>query len=72
LTFLDWDEDGADELLAGSDDFSIRVFKHEEMIFDINEASKVILLTRISRSIFGYSLASGGYGVYHKSKRLWR
>lgn len=37
LEFLDWDEDGKDELLAGSDDFSIRVFKNEEMIQDINE-----------------------------------
>ena len=27
LEFLDWDEDGDDELVAGSEDFSIRVFK---------------------------------------------
>lgn len=37
LQFLDWDEDGDEELIVGSDDFSIRVFKSEEMIFDINE-----------------------------------
>jgi Bardet-Biedl syndrome 2 protein len=37
LEFLDWNEDGEDELIAGSEDFSIRVFKDEELIFDINE-----------------------------------
>jgi Ciliary BBSome complex subunit 2, middle region len=37
LEFLDWDDDGEDEMVAGSDDFSIRVFKGEELIFDINE-----------------------------------
>lgn len=37
LEFMDWDEDGDDELVAGSEDFSIRVFKQEEMLQDINE-----------------------------------
>ena len=37
LVFMDWNEDGEDELVVGSDDFSIRVFKGEELIFDINE-----------------------------------
>jgi Bardet-Biedl syndrome 2 protein len=35
IQFMDWDDDGEDELVVGSDDFSIRVFKNEEMIFDI-------------------------------------
>jgi hypothetical protein len=29
LEFMDWDEDNEDELVVGSDDFSIRVFKSE-------------------------------------------
>jgi Bardet-Biedl syndrome 2 protein len=41
IQFMDWDEDGEDELVVGSDDFSIRVFKNEEMIFDIQEQSKI-------------------------------
>lgn len=41
LQYMDWDDDGVDELVVGSDDFSIRVFKGEEMIFDINEQSKI-------------------------------
>ena len=72
LEFLDWDEDGEDELIAGSDDFSIRVFKNEELLFDINEQSKIQFLRKIHRQIFAYSLANGTYGVYHGKKRLWK
>lgn len=35
LTFLDWDGDGSEELLVGSDDQSIRAFKGEEFVHDI-------------------------------------
>lgn len=42
-------------------------------MFDINEMSKIGAIKRIGgRQIFGYSLANGGYGVYHGKKRLWR
>jgi hypothetical protein len=37
MAFIDWDEDGQDELIVGSDDFAIRVFKGDELVFDINE-----------------------------------
>jgi Bardet-Biedl syndrome 2 protein len=37
IAFMDWDDDGEDELVCGSDDFYIRPFKREEMIFEINE-----------------------------------
>ena len=35
LTFLDWDGDGVEELMVGSDDQSIRAFRGEELIHDI-------------------------------------
>jgi len=41
MEFVDWDEDNQVELLTGSDDFAIRVFKGEELIFDINEQSRI-------------------------------
>jgi hypothetical protein len=36
--------------------------------------SKIAHLTRFggNRSLFGYALQNGGYGVYHSKKRLWR
>jgi Bardet-Biedl syndrome 2 protein len=47
LEFLDFDEDGEEELIVGSDDQSIRVFKGEELVFDINEMSKINTVKRI-------------------------
>jgi Bardet-Biedl syndrome 2 protein len=73
LEFQDFDEDGEEELLVGSDDQSIRVFKGEEMLFDIGEQSKILHLRRIgSRTLFAFALANGAYGVYYGKKRLWR
>jgi len=58
-------------LVVGSDDFAIRVFKGEELVFDINEESKVRSLKQIDVNIFGYCLENGTYGVYYSRKRLW-
>jgi Bardet-Biedl syndrome 2 protein len=69
---MDWDDDGEEELVVGSDDFSIRVFKNEEMIFDIQEQSKIQYLRKINKQVFAYSLNNGAYGIYHGKKRLWR
>lgn len=41
MEFLDFDQDGQQEMIAGSDDYSIRVFKGEEMIYDISEKGKI-------------------------------
>lgn len=72
LCLVDFDSDGVDEMLAGSDDFAIRVFKGEEIIHDITEKSKVILLTKITTAVFGYALSNGAYGVYSFKKKQWK
>lgn len=72
LAFVDFDGDGVDQLLAGSDDFAIRVFKGEEIIHDITEKSKVTHLTRISGQTFGYALSNGAYGIYTNTKKHWK
>jgi hypothetical protein len=46
---MDFNEDGEEELVVGSDDFSIRVFKSEELIFDINEQSKISFIVKIHK-----------------------
>jgi len=71
MSFVDWDEDRNLELVVGSDDFAIRVFKGEELIFDINEDAKIRLIKVIKNNIFGYCLENGSYGVYYSRKRLW-
>ena len=72
IEFIDWDEDGEAELVVGSDDFAIRVFKGEELIYDINEAAAIKLLKRLRRALFGFALENGLYGVYYGRKRLWK
>ena len=71
MEFVDWDEDNQNELVVGSDDFAIRVFKGEELIFDINEDAKIRLVRLIKDNIFGYCLENGSYGAYYSRKRLW-
>jgi Bardet-Biedl syndrome 2 protein len=72
LELIDFDGDGQNELLAGSADFSIRVFKGEELIFDINENSKLAALSKIKNCVYGYALSNGSVGVYNNKNRIWR
>lgn len=71
IAFIDWDQDGVDEMVVGSDDFCIRVFKGEELVFDINEEAKIRALSQVCENIFGYCLENGKYGCYYSRKRLW-
>lgn len=71
VEFIDWDEDTKNELIVGSDDFAIRVFKDEELIFDLVESAKLLFLRKIKNNIFGFALNNGTYGVYYSRKRLW-
>lgn len=60
------------QLLVGSEDFDIRVFKREEIMFEISETEAVTALCPMQGSRFGYALANGTVGVYEKLARWWR
>lgn len=60
------------QLLVGSEDFDIRVFKHEEILFEMSETEAVTALCPMQGSRFGYALANGTVGVYEKLSRWWR
>ncbi|KAI6661899.1 Bardet-Biedl syndrome 2 protein [Oopsacas minuta] len=72
LMIFDFDADGENELLVGSDDYDIRVFKEDQMISEISETDSVIGLCPVTDSKFGYALANGTVGVYDKLSRYWR
>lgn len=73
MKFMPWTMvDDKNELVVGSDDFAIRVFKGAEMIFDINEEAKIVDIQLIKQNVYGYALANGTYGVYYSRKRLWK
>lgn len=73
MALCDVDNRNSTSLLVGSDDFEIRVFRNEEMLYEISESDRVNLLTAVDKSLFGYGLANGTVGVYSNPKtRLWR
>ncbi|KAL4151933.1 hypothetical protein PRNP1_008869 [Phytophthora ramorum] len=63
---------GRDELVAGSDDFEIRAFQNEEVVFECTETSRVLALAAIKKQMFGYALQNGTVGVYKGKHRAWR
>tara|TARA_B110001452_G_scaffold141043_1_gene117280 strand:+ start:1700 stop:2617 length:918 start_codon:yes stop_codon:yes gene_type:complete len=73
MAFCDVDEDGQLELLVGSDDFEIRVFRNEEVISETTETEQIVALAPMRRTSFAYALVNGTVGVYDKpGARRWR
>lgn len=63
---------GRDELVVGSDDFEIRAFQNEEIVYECTETSQILALTPIQKHMFGYALHNGTVGVYKGKHRAWR
>lgn len=72
LALCDFDGDGKSELLVGSEDFDIRVFKEDEIVAEMTETEIVTSLCPMYGSRFGYALSNGTVGVYDKTARYWR
>ncbi|XP_043935476.1 Bardet-Biedl syndrome 2 protein [Protopterus annectens] len=72
LAFCDFDSDGKNELLVGSEDYDIRVFKEDEILAEMTETETITSLCHMHGSRFGYALANGTVGVYDKMSRYWR
>lgn len=78
LALCDVDADGHLEMLVGSDDFEIRVFRREELLHEISETDKVQFLcpligSKLQSKCFAYGLANGTVGVYNGvAERAWR
>ncbi|XP_064016563.1 Bardet-Biedl syndrome 2 protein isoform X3 [Pogoniulus pusillus] len=72
LALCDFDGDGRNELLVGSEDFDIRVFKEDEIMAEMSETETVTALSPMRGSRFGYALSNGTVGVYDRTARYWR
>jgi hypothetical protein len=59
-------------LLAGTDDGNLRLFRNGRMTTEMKETDAVTFLIALTDHCFGYALANGTVGVYHKRNRLWR
>ncbi|GLD94916.1 hypothetical protein PINS_up003541 [Pythium insidiosum] len=72
LALSDVTGQGREELVVGSDDFEIRAFQQEEIVYETTETSKILALTPIQKQLFGYALQNGTVGVYKGKSRAWR
>lgn len=72
MVLYDINDDGQNELLVGSEDYDIRVFKGDAILYELSETDTVTFLCPILPHAFAYALANGTVGVYHKQERLWR
>jgi hypothetical protein len=54
ISLTDLDEDNLKELLVGTDDFSIRFYKGENIVYEIGENTKIIELQPAMESKFMY------------------
>lgn len=68
----DMSGDGVNELLVGTDDFSIRVYSGESVINEINENTKITIVRPLEKQFFFYALENGTVGLYKAEKRIWR
>ncbi|XP_027017827.1 Bardet-Biedl syndrome 2 protein homolog isoform X1 [Tachysurus fulvidraco] len=72
MVLCDFTGDGKNELLVGSEDFDIRVFREDELVSEMAENETVTSLCHMHGSRFGYALANGTVGVYDRTARYWR
>ncbi|CAG7724141.1 unnamed protein product [Allacma fusca] len=72
IALCDFDSDGNNELLVGSDDFDIRMFKGDQIIGETTETDAISHIAPLQGHIFAYALVNGTIGVYEKLQRLWR
>lgn len=72
LAMMDFTGNGQQELVVGSEDFDIRVFKEDEIIAEMTETEAITCLCPMENTKFGYALANGTVGVYDRSSRYWR
>lgn len=60
------------QLLVGSEDYDIRVFREDQLIAEMQETETVTSLCPFVNSRFGYALSNGTVGMYERSTRNWR
>ena len=72
LALCDFNRDGNTELIAGSEDYDIRVFCNDVLVDEFSEADVVTSLCAVKDDQFSYALASGIVGMYKGTERVWR
>ncbi|CAI2351205.1 unnamed protein product [Caenorhabditis sp. 36 PRJEB53466] len=72
MCLSDYDADGETELIIGSPDYEIRVFKNDLMRAELMETDEITSLAHVASGCFAYSLNNGTIGTYVLKERQWR
>ncbi|KAK9872406.1 hypothetical protein WA026_017865 [Henosepilachna vigintioctopunctata] len=72
MILMDYNKDSLDELIVSSEDFKIRIFKWDTIIFENVETEVVTHLLCLPENRFAYAVSNGTIGVYEQETRLWR
>lgn len=72
ISLCDFDNDSQNEILVGSEDYDIRVFKGDAIVHEMSETDAISCLCPIMPETFGYALTNGTVGIYHQQERIWR
>ncbi|XP_043267546.1 Bardet-Biedl syndrome 2 protein homolog [Venturia canescens] len=72
LTIFDFDGDGENELITGTDDFEIKVLKNDVVLWETKETAPVTGLVALPERQFAYVVGNGTVGIYESGQRLWR
>ena len=59
------------DLIVGSEDYCVRVFKQETTALELTESDVVTCVCALQGGLIAYALANGAVGVYAGAQRLW-
>ncbi|XP_055599661.1 Bardet-Biedl syndrome 2 protein homolog [Uranotaenia lowii] len=72
LLLMDVDKDGQNELIVGTDDGCIKIFKMTTLLHEFTEGNEIQNLLLIGVNQFMFSVKNGTIGVFDESVRMWR
>ncbi|XP_021700285.1 Bardet-Biedl syndrome 2 protein homolog isoform X2 [Aedes aegypti] len=72
LLLMDIDKDGQNELIVGTDDGCIKMYKRDSLLHEFTEGNEIQNLMAVSPSQFMFSVKNGTIGVFDESVRMWR
>ena len=55
----------------GTNDYTIRIYKDEEPLLEINENTKIVIISPINEDYFCYGLETGTVGLYKGKEKNW-
>lgn len=68
----EFDDDSFLELIVGTDDYSIRIYKDEKSSLEINENTKIVLIYPYENTKFIYGLDNGTVDLYERGEKVWK